>query len=116
MSFNVGKPKESMRFKPHFNTAMGKMIHTKDDYLKEMKEKNYVPYDPSIDGGKRKEYKIGKDTEQVLRAIKSQSTGENFNPSGALKEELHRRGVLKTQEDLHKYKRSIEEKTGRKFK
>lgn len=32
-----------VNFKPHYNRALGKMIHTKDDYKAEMKRQGMVP-------------------------------------------------------------------------
>jgi hypothetical protein len=32
------------RFKPHYNSAFGKMIHTKKEYLSEMKRTGSEPY------------------------------------------------------------------------
>lgn len=46
MSFGIIiRNSESKRFKPHMNQAMGKYIHTKDEYLKTMKDMNLVPYE-----------------------------------------------------------------------
>ena len=41
----IVKGKSSNRFHPHYNRAMGKMIHTKKDYLNGMKQGGFIPFD-----------------------------------------------------------------------
>lgn len=94
--------KESKRFKPHYNSALGKMIHTKDDYLKEMKKGGYVPYDDVKDSEpKRKEYKPSQWSMEMQKQIRLDTDSKgNYTPSGAFKAELIKRGTLSADSNL----------------
>jgi len=104
------KGKESRKgFFPHYNSAMGKYIHTKEDYRNEMKKGGYVPYDPKVEP-KKKPYKVSDDTRSLVKAIKRQSDSKgNFNPSGSLKGELRRRGALKTKDEISQIEKKAKE-------
>jgi len=86
---------ESERFKPHYNAALGKMIHTKDDYLKGIKEHGLIPQKEAkqIAESKRKEaergYKPSAWAHDMAREIK-RSGGK---PGSAFYNELSKRGV-----------------------
>jgi len=44
MHIIVKKNSESKRFKPHYNSSMGKYYHTKNDYLGDMKKHDLEPF------------------------------------------------------------------------
>lgn len=91
---------ESLRFKPHYNHAFGKYIHTKDDYLKEMKRTGSEPFDPSR-VPKRDEpriYKPSKWAHDMMRAAKRNTDKDgNVHLSGAMKEELRKANMVMPQ-------------------
>ena len=95
--------KESLRFKPHFNREFcdkanpnGKMVHTKSDYLSELKKRDLVPY------SKPKEkvdpvYKTSKWAHGMVNQIKRGNVGQVF------RDELKKKGY-----DIEKMARAQE--------
>lgn len=103
------KGKESRKgFFPHMNTAIGKYIHTKEDYRAEMKKGGYVPYDSKVEP-KKKAYKVSDETRGFVKAIKQQTEKGEFKPSNSLKNELRKRGALKTKEELKQIEKKARE-------
>ena len=56
-------------FHPHMNHALGHYVHTKDDYLKSMKEKGLEPFHEAKAQPKRT-YKSSDWAHDMVRAIK----------------------------------------------
>ena len=101
--------KESKRFKPHYNNALGHYCHTKEDYLSSMKAKGLEPYTGEAPKPKM-ERPDTKPTNDVLKAIQACSNKDgSFTPSGNLKAELMRRGVIMTKEAVNRYVNKVEE-------
>jgi hypothetical protein len=101
--------KESKRFKPHFNEALGKFYHTKEDYLGDMKRGGYEPYTGEAKAPAREKPDTAP-TNAVLRAIRDCSNRDgSFTPGSALKQELMRRGVIMTKESVQAYQRKVED-------
>lgn len=82
MSFGIiirGKhePSRSNHFRAHYNHAIGKMIHTKDDYLRELKENGLIPQKEAeqIAAAKRREmnkpYKPSKWAHEMTEHVRS---------------------------------------------
>ena len=100
--------KESKRFKPHMNQALGKYYHTKDDYLRDMKKGGFEPYTGEAKPRERQKPDTS-GTNSVLRAIRDCSHRDgSFTPSGNLRAELVRRGVLMTKESVQAYRNKVE--------
>ena len=101
--------KESARFKPHMNQALGKYYHTKDDYLRDMKAGGYEPYTGEAKAQERARPDT-RPTNAVLRAIRDCSNRDgSFTPGSALKQELMRRGVIMTNESVQRYHEKVKE-------
>jgi hypothetical protein len=99
--------KESKRFKPHFNEALGKFYHTKEDYLGDMKKGGYEPYTGEAKAPERARPDTAP-TNAVLRAIRDCSNRDgSFTPGTALKEELIKRGVIMTKESVQAYQDKV---------
>lgn len=96
-----------MRFKPHYNRALGKMIHTKDDYLKEMKRQGVCPADsPDAVAKKypRREYKPSAWAHDMVRAIeKSTDKDGNVHLGSVARDQLNAK-LRAVPEDLAKLK------------
>lgn len=99
----VKKYSNSQRFFPHYSNSFGKFVHTKADYLKEMKERKLEPYNPNQKGRVVPDPKISKEGKEVIKSIYDQTDRKgNFNPSGRLKEKLIKSGVMKKRSDIDK--------------
>jgi len=83
---------QSMRFKPHMNMALGKYIHTKKEYLGEMKRQGCEPYRPQeVKQYKPSKYKTSQWAHDMVRAAKRNTDKHgNVHLSGAMREELHK--------------------------
>ena len=79
-------------FPKHFNHALGKMIHTREDYLKEMKAQGCEPYRPeSVRKVNSKPYKPSQWAHEVVRAIDRQREKDpNAALSGSVRAELEK--------------------------
>jgi hypothetical protein len=103
------KFKESKRFKPHFNEALGKYYHTKDDYLGDMKRGGYEPYTGEAKAPERARPDTAP-TNAVLRAIRDCSNRDgSFTPGTVLKQELMRRGVIMTKDAVQRHYDKVKE-------
>lgn len=78
MSFNIIiRSGNSPRFKPHFNRELvdkanphGQMIHTKEDYLKEMKKRGLEPYRPDeVKRPASKKYTPSKECREIVNYV-----------------------------------------------
>jgi len=99
--------KESKRFKPHMNEALGKYYHTKEDYLRDMKAGGYEPYTGEAKAPTRTRPDVAP-TNAVLRAIRDCSNRDgSFTPGTVLKQELMRRGVIMTKESVRAYQDKV---------
>lgn len=95
MSFGiiVRKNSESMRFRPHFNQALGYFVHTKEDYLRGIKEHGLIPQKEArkIAEEKRrdlnKKYKTSQWAHDMVGAIKR----SNGKPGSAFYNELEKK-------------------------
>ena len=109
MNIIVKKYSNSMRFFPHFNHSFGKFVHTKKDYLSEMKNRKLEPYDPNVKP-KSKDYKLSKDAIDTVREIYSQKDKKGgFSPEGKLKEKLIKSGVIKSKAEVAKIEKKYHE-------
>jgi len=64
--------RESLRFKDHYNHALGKRIHTKEDYLKEIKKHNLEPVksDQVDHKFKKKSYSgVSEDARRMMNSV-----------------------------------------------
>lgn len=101
--------KESARFKPHMNEALGKYYHTKEDYLSDMKKGGFEPYTGEAKAPTRTRPDTAP-TNAVLRAIRDCSNLDgSFTPGSNLKAELVRRGVIMTKESVQRYQDKVKE-------
>lgn len=104
----VKKETESKRFKPHMNYAIGKYIHTREEYLRELKQRDLIPYDEAkkIAESRQKElnkpHKSSKWAHDMVEELK-RSKGK---PGGAYYAELEKRGY--GAEKIRQMKRSAE--------
>lgn len=100
MSFGIIIRSNSRKsFHPHYNRAIGKYIHTREDYMKEMKDKNYVPYDPTVEP-KAKPYSPSPWAHSMANQIKNDTDSRgNYKPSGSFLNELEKAGGLKKAPD-----------------
>ena len=72
---------KSMRFKPHYNAAIGEYIYTKDDYLKKIKELGLEPQKASyVQPSKSKTYTPSSWARAMIEAVKNSSKDQNGNP------------------------------------
>lgn len=91
MSFHIIVKNSSRGFKPHFNREFcdranpnGKMVHTKEDYVKEMKSRGLEPYDPnSIRKSEKKPYKPSKWAREITNQV------QNHGVSGTVIKEIN---------------------------
>lgn len=85
---------ESKRFKPHMNYAIGKYIHTKADYLKELKQNDLIPYDEGkkIADAKRREMEKPRKTSKWGHDMVEEIRRSKGKPGGAYYAELEKRG------------------------
>lgn len=85
---------ESKRFKPHMNMAIGKYIHTREDYLRELKKNNLIPQEEArkIAEQKKRErerpHKPSKWAHEMVEELR-RSKG---NPGTAYYKELEKKG------------------------
>lgn len=76
--------KDNNRFKPHFNREMcdranpnGKMIHTKEDYLREMKQRGLEPYRPQeVKQYEKKKYLPSKEAREIVSYVQAHKDKE----------------------------------------
>ena len=93
MPFNIivkgkNQPSSSKRFVPHMNWAMGKYVHTKQDYLDTMKKMDLVPYEKPKEQGDPV-YKSSKWSHDMVNEIQ-RSGGK---PGSKFYQELEKKGV-----------------------
>ena len=81
-----------MRFHSHYNHALGKMIHTKKDYLAEMKAQGVVPANSPEAVAKKYEkhtYKPSGWAHEMVNAIKKQTDKDgNVHLGGVVRDQL----------------------------
>ena len=86
-------------FKRHYNKAMGKMVHTKEDYLKTMKEMNLIPTKEAdqIAASKNKRKPYDKPSDDAMKFMthisKKKSKDGRIKLSGREIGEMKRLGV-----------------------
>jgi hypothetical protein len=103
VSIIVRKHSTSRRFHPHYNSALGKYIHTKEDYLREMKSGGFEPYDPNVKEKGIKKHQMSPWVREVTNSIKEHTKRGKFEPSGRLINEMKRRGCLYTKQQMADY-------------
>jgi len=88
-----------MRFKPHYNNALGKFYYTKDEYLSDMKKGGYVPYKESDTKEiKRQPYTLSEWGKDMINTY--------MNANGNVGEKWHRE--LEKKGQSIRYKRDID--------
>jgi hypothetical protein len=93
------QPSENRRFRPHFNRSIcdaknpnGTYIGSYEQYKKELKDKNLVPYDKNdYKDKKEKEYKPSKEAHEAVQHIKD----TKGNPGGGYYAWLEKKGITK---------------------
>lgn len=89
MDVFVKKYSDSQRFYPHHNIALGKFVHTKSEYLGEMKKKGLEPYDKSFVEPTPKSYTPSKKAHEIVSYIKRNTDKEGkVHLSTKIKEEI----------------------------
>ncbi len=73
--------RESLKFKRHYNHALGKMIHTKDDYLSEIKKHNLEPVKSDQVDHKFKKKAYSGVSEEARRMMNSVSYSRDGKPN-----------------------------------
>ena len=84
-------------FQRHYNRAMGKMVHTKEDYLKNMKDMNLVPQKEADQRVKDNHKPYDKPSDSAMRFMthitKRKTKDGNIKLSGNEIKEMKKLGV-----------------------
>jgi hypothetical protein len=109
----IVKGKTTEKFYPHYNRSLGTFVHTKEDYLKEMKKGGFVPYEKDKDyEPKLQKARISEDTRHMVAHIKANTDKEGrFRPSTAFVDALEKKkkGLGKNLINPGKYKAQDEQ-------
>lgn len=90
-------------FKPHYSHSFGHYVHTKKEYLSEMKTRGLEPYNPNQPEKKFAPTKISDSGKEVINAIYEQTNKKGeFKPDGKLKNKLIKMGVIKSKSEVAK--------------
>ena len=91
---------ENMRFKPHYNHAMGKKYHTAEDYVKDMNKMGLEPYKESqVKKIVSKPYKLDqKATEMIHQAAEYDRTGKK--PGSRFIDAYNKLGIIKAPKNI----------------
>jgi len=79
---NIIIKKSNNSFHPHFNRALGKRYHTKEDYFKDMKDGGFIPQKEADaiaeqrNKDNRKEYKASPELRQFINGVKNSADSE----------------------------------------
>lgn len=104
--------KESSRFKPHYNRAMGKKYYTKKDYLGDMKKMGLEPYDPSkVKKVESKPYQPSEKARRMISSLQKDKQG-NYIVGDRYKDELRNMGMAASKQATD-MKKELKDNIGR---
>lgn len=99
MSFGIiirgkNQPSKSQRFHAHYSQALGKMVHTKDDYLREVKKAGLIPQKEAekIAESKRREMDKPYKTSAWARDMVKEIKRTDGKVGGAFYDQLAKKG------------------------
>ena len=102
VDFYIKKHTESPKFKPHYNSSMGKYYHTKDDYHGDIKKHGLEPYKGDIQKDTRKAYIPSKESHEFVESLKRKTDKHgNVELSGNQQKYLRDRLSMKSTKDLN---------------
>jgi hypothetical protein len=96
VKFYIKKYTESLKFKPHYNSEMGKYYDTKKEYFDDMKAKGLEPYrGDNVNKREPKSYTPSKQCREITNTL------ERVGLTGSVKVALAKMGIKVAPKDLN---------------
>lgn len=106
----VKSGREDKWFKPGYNHSLGKYVHTREDYLKTMKEMKLEPYDPNFKPKAKPKYKPSKWGREMVKTIANRTDKHgNVEVNESIHKVLKDTGFYKKREAEEKFKKMKQE-------